>query len=286
MELCRLCRLQSFNCSWNQLTGLPSWLRHVTTLTKLDARKNPIIGPLRFAAESENSARAVRHFLTELEHGAGSFRSVKLMLVGHGFAGKTTLKDVLQCSNTADIPAVIDRKRERTRGIETLTLIANAGDGPWVDAQTAAAMADALRFNVWDFGGQMEYCTGNQHFVSEECAVYVLVLNPCDKTVSVDQQARFWLSFLASKFDPVRLRHRAGLASIAIVITHGDSLLDTANARKPCLQQVRAVCNEEHFRNLPIVNAVATFLDLKRHPQQIVSLRSSLASLGRQQIAF
>ena len=101
-----------------------------------------------------------RQFSEKLRVGTIKVREAKLLLVGQGKAGKTTLKKKLENPN-AEMPAPGDT----TRGIEITRL-----------DEKMPQTGESLRINVWDFGGQDIQHYAHQFFLTGN-SLYALVTN-------------------------------------------------------------------------------------------------------------
>jgi internalin A len=153
-EIGQLTKLQRLALDDNQLTGLPRQL--ADSLIKglvLELHGNPLKEPL--ADLINRGAAAVATYLRSLE-GAISQYEAKLLLVGGGNVGKTSLSAALR-----DAPFVKDRTP--THGIEIKPLTV---PHPSADAE--------MTVRAWDFGGQEVYRISHQFFFSRH-AIYLIV---------------------------------------------------------------------------------------------------------------
>ena len=114
-------------------------------------------------------------------------REAKLLLVGQGKAGKTTLRKKLQDPN-ADMPAPGDT----TRGIEITRL-----------NEKMPQTGEPLRINVWDFGGQDIQHYAHQFFLTGS-SLYALVTN---ERIQDSVHLPYWLNIIEmlGKKSPVLL---------------------------------------------------------------------------------
>lgn len=123
----------------------------------LDLRKNPVEN---VPQEIINQGfAAIKNYFASIKAGkTTSFNSAKLMIVGRGRVGKTSLLKKL-----IDPSFDISKKEEdSTRGIDIRK---------WVFENEAGKVFDA-RF--WDFGGQQNYYTPHQFFLTKR-SLYILV---------------------------------------------------------------------------------------------------------------
>ncbi|KAK3098126.1 hypothetical protein FSP39_016400 [Pinctada imbricata] len=140
---------------------------------------------------------AVYGYLKRLSQGATSCRRTKLMMVGLGGAGKTSLVESLMSSyGTADL----DYEEAITDGIDICQ---------W---NVPVKGEESIQFSVWDFAGQTVYYNTHQFFLSNR-AVYMLVWNI--RLGYEHAGLDFWLSSIAC---------HAPKAPILIIGTHCDKV--------------------------------------------------------------
>jgi Leucine-rich repeat (LRR) protein/GTPase SAR1 family protein len=153
---------------------------------------------------------------------------VRLMLVGNGGAGKTTLSEAL-CGRTFG-----QTMKQYVRGVEHRKVTFGLDVSEWKvkkgDMKALSHHGRALRFAIWDFAGQPEYHPTHQLFLNSD-ALYVLVFHGADAVREnttgkmVDKDRTFglkaaieyletWISLIGS---------RAAGARILLVATHADS---------------------------------------------------------------
>ena len=186
-ELAELQSLTWLNLSNNHLTSLPLELRNLSQLFRLFLHENPalglppeVLGPTWADFQSKNakpaSPQAILDFyFSRLAQGEAPMQEVRLLMVGRGRVGKTTLLRVLRGE-----PA--DTGEKETPGITVLPLDLKCAQG-------------TARAHTWDFGGQ-EFLHGtHQIFLSERC-VYVLVLE--GRESNWETETDYWLRFIQS----------------------------------------------------------------------------------------
>jgi internalin A len=123
----------------------------------LDLRKNPIDNvPHEIIAQG---FAAIKNYFTSIEAGkTTSFNSAKLMIVGRGRVGKTSLlKKLIDPEYN-----VVIGKEDSTRGIDI---------SKWSFKNKEEKVFDA---RIWDFGGQQNYYTPHQFFLTRR-SLYILV---------------------------------------------------------------------------------------------------------------
>lgn len=192
-EFGQLTHLTCLDLSHNQLTALPPKIGQLTNLTVLDLRSNritalspeicqltklkklelfgnPITSPPPEIAEK--GIDAICRYFEELEKSNRPLNEVKILLVGEGSAGKTSL--VKQLFGEA-----FDKDEDTTHGISIRGWDVEAGGQP-------------IKVNIWDFGGQEIMHATHQFFLSKR-SLYVLVLDG-----RKDERAEYWLQHIES----------------------------------------------------------------------------------------
>jgi internalin A len=152
-SLTNLTVLDLKNC---QLTKLPRTLVTLTRLYVLCLHGNPIDDcPLSILGDSpwDNCLPRVRSHLADLEQGAEADRELKLILLGNGRVGKTSIVRFLM-----DEP--FDPEEKSTHAIQ-LRVRNEVIDG------------DEVRINIWDFGGQDIYLNTHSLFLKSR-AVFLI----------------------------------------------------------------------------------------------------------------
>jgi internalin A len=186
-ELGQLKALKSLYLTDNKIGALPSELRNLKELKELYLHGNPnlglpevLLGPklhdVRYKGAVAAEPRAILDFyFARQEQGEAPMQEVRLLLVGRGRVGKTSLLKAL----LGEKP---DAQEKETPGITVQRLDLNC-------------MRGAVRGLVWDFGGQ-EFLHGtHQIFLSERC-VYVLVLE--GRKDDWETETDYWIRFIQS----------------------------------------------------------------------------------------
>ncbi len=135
----------------------------------------PLTNPPPETAQQGNEA-ILRYFDEQLRVGTIKVREAKLLIVGQGKAGKTTLKKKLQDQN-AEMPELDDT----TRGIEITSL-----------DEKMPQTGEPLRINIWDFGGQDIQHYAHQFFLTGN-SLYALVTN---ERIQDSVHLPYWLNII------------------------------------------------------------------------------------------
>lgn len=158
-----LSMLSCENTQVTDLTPINSFLR--SEFSHFECSGCPlIVPPVEFA---NSSKQAIVEYYDELEQGHNPLNEVKVIFLGEGASGKTSL--IKRLRNEA-----FDEEESQTHGIrirQTPYKIKN----------------ETIMANLWDFGGQEVMHATHQFFLSQRC-IYVLVLNS-----RTDDKAEYWL---------------------------------------------------------------------------------------------
>ena len=186
-EIGQLTALRRLYLANNRLTTLPPEIGQLTALTALYLHGNPalglpreVMGPaweeVRAADLRPAKPRAILnyYFRTNDPGEATPLNEFKLILVGRGEVGKTTLVEKLVTDEF--------RKFKRTPGVKITQWPMTIG-------------RDEVRAHVWDFGGQ-EIMHGTHRCFMTERAVYLVLVSR--RTGMEDHDADYWLSLIRS----------------------------------------------------------------------------------------
>ncbi|AFY99750.1 COR domain-containing protein [Calothrix sp. PCC 6303] len=147
----------------NKLLTLPQELTKLTQLKKLDIRNNDL-GELPPEVKRKYTQPApVFNFIRQLqEEGSERIYEAKLLIIGEGGAGKTSLANKLIDSKYKLKLEGGDNPEKSTEGIDVLRF-----DFPH-------SSGNPFRINIWDFGGQEIYHATHQFFLTKR-SLYLLV---------------------------------------------------------------------------------------------------------------
>lgn len=211
----RLERLETLDVTYCNLRALPSELLALAqrgTLKQLFLHGNPalelpeaVLGPKHFQiiTSSLGPATAPLDILTtyfdqqkaKAAHTAKPFREARVVLVGDGMAGKSSVANWLVYRKKADA-----KKRKQTLGVDILE---------WKIKNIPSK--GELVARVWDFGGQeLMHETHQKLFLGEE-AVYILVVNKGGDDPAT--KIRYWMKLI---------RAQAPKARVLVALNHCD----------------------------------------------------------------
>ncbi len=191
VELSQLINLQLLNLNNNQLTQVPVELSQLVFLQVLGLQDNPLLTPPPEIITQ--GAQAILAFLRELQQQSVQRYEAKLILVGEGGTGKSSLLHSLRGQP-------FDATLSTTHGIEVDTLVL-----------PHPSQADqALLLNTWDFGGQHVYHATHQFFLTRR-SLYLVVWNA---RLGVEQgRLYYWLD---------TIKALAPDSPVLLVATHTD----------------------------------------------------------------
>ena len=146
---------------------------------------------------------AVLNYFKQLEkYGKDYMYEAKMLIVGEGASGKTTLAHKIENPDCA-LPHIDDR----TRGISINVHKFNIKDKKGAERE--------FRLNVWDFGGQEMYHSTHRFFLSER-SIYVLVSD----NRKGDTDFNYWLNIIEMY---------AGKSPVIIVLNEKDDVAKAIN---------------------------------------------------------
>ncbi len=183
-EMGRLSALKRLFLSNNQLKVLPSELRRVRRLERLYLHDNPLLGlpeevlgtrDLDSGENPSSPADILNYYFALREGESRALHEVKLILIGQGAVGKTSLVERL-------VHGRFDPWQKMTAGIAVQRWSLDVDEVP-------------IQINVWDFGGQEIMHATHQFFLTERC-IYLVVLNARED----ERQNRldYWLKLIES----------------------------------------------------------------------------------------
>ena len=174
-SLAALTRLLILDLSGNQFTALPPVLHHLPALITLDLRGNRKL-PIPESIFAQSHAPEILAYDRKLKEAEGErpLNEAKMILVGRGAVGKTTLVHQLVHGKWV--------QKHKTKGIKVSDWQVKDGKG-------------SITTHVWDFGGQ-EIMHGTHQFFLTERALYLLVL--AGREDREDDDALYWLKMIGA----------------------------------------------------------------------------------------
>jgi len=169
-EIGQLAKLESLDLAGNQLTALPPEITQLTNLTSLDLESNPLKEPPPEIAEQ--GIKAIAEYFKSLEGEKQPLNEVKVLLVGDGYSGKTSLVKQIRGEK-------FNKSEPQTHGINIRDWKIQVGDKDII-------------VHFWDFGGQEIMHATHQFFLSRR-SLYILVVDG-----RKDEKIEYWLKHIES----------------------------------------------------------------------------------------
>ncbi|MGI2903405.1 leucine-rich repeat protein [Tolypothrix sp. VBCCA 56010] len=171
----KLTNLTQLVLSRNQITEIPEDLANLTNLTQLDLCDNQITQiPLEIL--NSKDAKEIFNYWRQISISeTRPLHEAKLLLIGQGSVGKTSLIKRL-------IRDKYDKNQPQTDGLN-------------VESWNVQVNSKDIRLNVWDFGGQEIYHATHQFFLTKR-SLYLLVCN-C-RTSEEENRIEYWLKLIES----------------------------------------------------------------------------------------
>jgi len=173
-EIGSLRNLKLLWLSWNQLEELPETLRWLP-LEEIRLHGNPKLG-LPKSILTRPADEVLRYYFESRAEKGRPLLELKLLVVGRGKAGKTTLIKQLAGEK-------VDKEESETHSIAIRELMLDCPRGP-------------VRTRAWDFGGQEILHSTHQFFLTER-SLYLLVLEP--RTGLAQRDAEYWLKLIETQ---------------------------------------------------------------------------------------
>jgi len=173
-EIGKLQELKTLDLAGNDLTALPESLQHIKLLNIYLAGNDALGIPQSILNRA--AGEILRYYFESRAEDGRPLLELKLLFVGRGKAGKTTL--VKQLSGEPP-----DVHESETHSIQIRELLLDCPHGN-------------VRARAWDFGGQEILHATHQFFLTER-SLYILVLEP--RTGLAQRDAEYWLKLVETQ---------------------------------------------------------------------------------------
>ncbi len=179
----QLTALQYLGLDSNKLTALPQEISRLTSLRQFFLHDNSSFPfPPEIIGNPNEPQAIIRGWLDYLSGRTRPLNEIKLVLVGEGSVGKTSLVNRL-------LYDTFDPNSGKTEGIAI-----HRWFPPSIPLQGGKKMGQ-IRVNVWDFGGQEIMHATHQFFLTKR-TLYVLVLD--SRYSEAENRLDYWLTLIRS----------------------------------------------------------------------------------------
>jgi internalin A len=175
-EIGNLRELRCLLASDNQLEALPREITKLERLEHLDVRRNPKLGIPESILNDRDANEILRYYFESRGEKGRPLLELKVLLVGRGKAGKTTLVKRLAGERPLE-------NESETHSIAIREFLLKCG-------------REKVRTRAWDFGGQEILHSTHQFFLTER-SLYLLVLEP--RTGLAQRDAEYWLKLIETQ---------------------------------------------------------------------------------------
>lgn len=180
-EIGKLSKLQVLHASNNQIVDLPTELAHLINLKELLLNGNPLQIPPEIFERNATPEFIINYFFRHATSKKRPINEVKVLLVGQGSVGKTSLVNRL-------VKNGFDLHENKTDGIEISRWKLQL-------QKSRPANRKKTRLNIWDFGGQEIMHATHQFFLTRR-SLYLLVLDT--RLGQEENRVEYWLKVIQS----------------------------------------------------------------------------------------
>ena len=174
-EIGQLSQLEELDLRHNQLRELPREMGQLMGLKRLSLQNNPLEIPPEIVEKTDDPAAIISYYLQLRAEPTQPLNEAKMLLVGQGSVGKTSLVNCL-------LRKPFNRHEGKTEGIN-------------IQRWTIQPENRTVQLNVWDFGGQEIMHATHQFFLSQR-SLYLLVLNA--RLGEEENRLEYWLKIIQS----------------------------------------------------------------------------------------
>jgi internalin A len=250
----------------NNIFKIPSAIRHIKSLEVLDVQNNKLQIPPEILAKTSEPLSILNYYFSVENQKGKSLNETKLLIVGQGSVGKTSLVQQILHSKS-------DQNQIKTEGISI---------NQWVvDSQSKVEnQKSEIRLNIWDFGGQEIMHATHQFFLTKR-SLYLLVLD--SRLTQEENRVEYWLKIIQSFSDesPVLIvgnkidQHPLDIDRTGLQKKYPNiiGILETSAATGAGIEELKAAITEQ-VNNLPYVRDLL--------PETWFIVKTKLEGLGRE----
>jgi len=174
----------------------------------------------------EGSSEGIDNYFKDYRDGREPWREMKVMVLGNGRIGKTTLVETIQCTGTPN-------NLNKDAIVSTVGVHIQKGN-----------FSSADHISIWDFAGQLEYSVTHQFLLSESMALYIICFDLSKPLNKQKNQIEYWLNFLQSSLFPSGGQSSCSDWEIVLVGLRADELATENN-------QITYPYVSQHWPKLP-----------------------------------
>jgi internalin A len=257
--------LETLNLSHNHLKDIPVEIRNQGKLKFLDLDNNGLFIPPEILEKKNNPQIILDYFFSSIGLKKYPLNEVKLLVVGQGSVGKTSLLQKI-------INNVYSPNHTKTEGISI---------SQWsVKNRKSQNVNSNIRVNTWDFGGQEIMHATHQFFLTKR-SLYLLVLD--SRLTQEENRVEYWLKIIQSfgGESPVLIignktdQHPLDIDRTGLQRKYPNivGILETSAATGAGIEELKAAITE-HVNNLPHVRDLL--------PETWFTVKTKLEELGKQ----
>ena len=271
-EISKLTNLQTLDLRNNRIEKFPIGMDNLSNLKILRIRNNPIPIPLEISRRIEEPRAILSYYYLVLLEKRRQLNEVKLILVGQGSVGKTSLVQQILFST-------FDQNQTKTEGISINQLTVE--NQSLVDKPVLSSKDQLpIRVNIWDFGGQEIMHATHQFFLTKR-SLYLLVLD--SRLTQEENRVEYWLKIIQSfgGESPVLIvgnktdQHPLDIDRTGLQKKYPNivGILETSASTGAGIEELKAAIVEQ-VNNLPHVRDLL--------PETWFTVKTKLEELGRQ----
>lgn len=193
-------KLEVISAGENDIASLPPSMKDLKSLKLLILDNSPLVIPPEILARSDEPQDILTYYFTIASETKKPLNEIKLLALGQGSVGKTSLVQRI-------LHGTFDQNQTKTEGISInrwqvggigKVAIGNRGK---TDSQVMSSKSQitnpesAIKFNIWDFGGQEIMHATHQFFLTKR-SLYLLVLDA--RLTQEENRVEYWLKIIQS----------------------------------------------------------------------------------------